>query len=244
MNLKLNAGNFKIGAKDKFQLTRKRVQMILQYVIYCYEKMCAEGKTYAKKDADSPKGKSNLEEFLNKKLVEDYLIPNLEYYQLNISDNQGVHVFFANESTQIYDDNKEDYIDIQVLETELNQIWADLKPRIQIHFAIECKILDNGYSEYVTDIEKMCNRNHTTFRLPFEGQIGYILNQKYTTKSVVSEINKNLKSKTTIKTDQYLEPIVKVDFDGSYLSIHKKNFAPNIPFDIYHLFLNYNAIVK
>lgn len=242
----LNASNFK---SDSEQLTQKRVEIVLQYVIYCYQKMVLEGKTYKRANFLNEKNtRYNLEEGLSEKFVDEYLgiWDNLQYYKHNISDKPDVHLYFNYEPKQSYTENntiKDDFIDIKVQETGLSDIWSKSGNQQQIHLAIECKIVENGYSEYVSDIKKMCNRSFNTPRLNFEGQIAYIINPSYTHLSVKSGINTNLSSNSEIITIQDLKPkVFKEGFDASYLSVHNRNHNKQ-QFSIYHLMFDYTKVV-
>ncbi|WP_445455441.1 hypothetical protein [Flavobacterium sp. HNIBRBA15423] len=242
----LNASNFKSNSE---QLTQKRVEMVMQYVVYCYQKMIDEAKTY-RKDIflNETKTRYNLEEGLSEKFVNDYLgiWDNLNYYKNNISDKPDVHLFLNYEPKQSYTENdtiKDDYIDIKVNETGLSEIWGKSGNQQQIHLAIECKVVENGYSEYVSDIKKMCDRAFNTPRLNFEGQIAYITNPSYTHSSVALGINKNLTTNSEIITNQDLKPkIIAQKFDSSYFSIHKRNHNQKL-FSIYHLMFDYTKII-
>jgi len=242
----LNASNFKSHSE---QLTQKRVELVLQYIIYCYQKMILEGKTYKRTEfLNVNKTRYNLEEGLSEKLVEDYLgiWNNLQYYKHNISDKPDVHLYFNYEPKQTYTDNntiKDDFIDIKVQETGISEIWSKSGKQQQIHLAIECKVVENGYSEYVSDIKKMCERFFNTPRLNFEGQIAYITNPSYTHSIVKTGINNNLFSNTNIITIQDLKPkVISNDFDASYLSVHNRNHNGK-SFSIYHLMFNYQEII-
>lgn len=68
----LEAPKFKRNSLEKS--TRFRVMLIMKYIIHCYLMMIKDGKTYSKsKSLNSSNNKSNLEEYLSEKLVEDYL---------------------------------------------------------------------------------------------------------------------------------------------------------------------------
>lgn len=231
------------------RLTRKRVEMVMRYVIYCYQKMVTEGKTYKKTEFQNEnKTRFNLEERLSEKLVNDYLghWDNKEYYKSKISNYYNVFIDFHCEPKQSYNDKnitKDDYIDIKVTESEISSIWGNSGEKQQIHLAIECKVIEKGYSEYVSDIQKMTERPFNTPRLSFEGQIAYIINPDYSHTSVFKGINKNLSSNKQIHTIQELEPnILHENFDSSYLSKHKRSHNNKV-FSIYHLMLNYSKVV-
>lgn len=243
----LSALNFR---KKELVLTQKRVEYVMQYFIYCYQKMVFDGKTYSKSSTLNPAGtRNNLEEFLNEKLVIDYLgvWENKLFYKSNISDIESIDIFFSNESKQSYNASgvlKDDFIDIKIIEIGISNIWGNAGAKQQIHLAIECKIIENGFTEYVSDIEKMCERNFNSPRLPFEGQIAYINNSVYTHQSVSKGINQNLAKHSIVKTNQDLTPIVICKgSDESYFSKHKRNYTPNSPFTIYHLLLDYSKII-
>ena len=98
--------------------------------------------------------------------------------------------------------------------------------------------------DYVLDIEnKFINRNHINLRLPFEGQIAFIENKKITHIDISMEINNILKGKS-FTTEKYLcYEKLHSKLDGTYLSIHKRNFENKNSFMIYHLILNYSNVV-
>lgn len=230
-------------------LTQMRVQMVMEYIAYCYQKMIKEGKTYKKEYFfNEDKTRCNLEEGLSEKLVDDYLgiFDNINYYKNFISDKPDVNLYFNNEAKQSYTEKntiKDDYIDIKVQETGLSELLSGKFVQQQVHLAIECKVVENGYSEYVSDIKKMCDRSFNTPRLDFEGQIAYITNLNYTHLSVASGVNKNLDSNSEIITIQDLKPkMISPKIDFSYLSMHKRNYNQK-PFSVYHLMLDYTKIV-
>jgi hypothetical protein len=62
-------------------------------------------------------------------------------------------------------------IDIHIVNKAQKDSWGEnTKP----YFAIECKRINLGFSEYVEDTQKFTERNYTKLRLPFEGQLGFI----------------------------------------------------------------------
>ena len=72
-----------------------------------------------------------------------------------------------------------DKIDIAVWENILQSFWSG-KTDDEIRFAIECKRIEqlSDASNYTSDMEKFCKRNHVNTRLPFEGQIAFIENRQ------------------------------------------------------------------
>lgn len=247
---KLDASKFKSTSLEKE--TRFRVQKIIGYVITCYNQMINEGMVYSKAASlNEAKTRNNLEEYLTEMFVIDYLekgnnIDNYFNSDTTVINNATTSIFFNYESKQTYNENgtrKDDYIDIKINDSVLSSIWGSVEQQ-QIHMAIECKVIDNGYSQYVSDIEKMCNRNYNTPRLPLEGQIGYIINPKYTHTSVSEGIKNVLKNQDGAITISTLNPhTVHPDFEASYLSKHKRNYGTNDEFSIYHLLFDYRKIV-
>jgi hypothetical protein len=231
------------------RLTQKRVEIIIRYVIYCYQKMVSEVKTYKKSEfLNQEKTRYNLEEGLSTKLVDDFLgiWDNLQHFKHNISDKPETQLYFNCESKQTYNENdttKDDYIDIKIQDTELTNIWGKAGEQQQVHFAIECKVIENGYSEYVTDIKKMCDRSFNTTRLPFKGQIAYITNPNYNHSTVFQGINKGLSNNKNIQTQENLKyQNITPDFEASYSSTHIRSYNKK-SFKIYHLLLQYSDIV-
>lgn len=134
--------------------------------------------------------------------------------QLGLNSNGNLSVFFLRE------DDGETF---DSFSQEIKRKLEIIKPEDrQIHFAIECKLIENGFSEYVSDINKMSSRNFNTSRLPFEGQIGYILNKNYTNIHIQRGINNLLENKkeiiATVKELTSIE--IHPDFNASYSSTH------------------------
>lgn len=241
-----NASNFKIHSLEKS--TRLRVKLIMKYIIHCYLMMIKEGRTYSKSESlNSDNTKYNLEEYLSEKLVEDYLgiWNNIQGFFNSHTNSNSTFITFNYEPKQAYIENgtrKDDFIDIKINDSVLSTIMSEVEQR-QVHFSIECKILKNGYSEYVSDITKMSSRNFEYTRLPFEGQIGYVLNKNYTHQKIVDGITQNL-ANSAIQTTQHLIPIEIHDyFEASYHSTHKRNHGKKEDFSILHLFFNYSEVV-
>lgn len=235
--------------KNRRNQTQKRVEMVFRYVIYCYQKMTSEARTYKKINfLNEAKTRFNLEEGLSEKLVNDYLgiWDNKEYYKRNISDKPDVEIYFNLEPKQSFTENdtiKDDFIDIKVQETGISNILGKAGIQEQIHLALECKVIEKGYSDYVSDIQKMCDRPYNSPRLNFEGQIAFITNSKYSHISVKDGINNNLSSNRGISTNKFLDLInLTPTFDASYLSKHIRNHNKQ-SFDIYHLMFDYSKVV-
>jgi hypothetical protein len=241
----INADNFKSNIN---KLTEFRIQLILQYVIYCYLQILSDKKTYHY----SERGKVPKEEFLRNGLLNDYLQKsyNKEYFKRNISDNLAVDITFHPEETMTYinqstNQRSIDKIDIAVCENILQSIWSK-KTDNEIRFTIECKRIEklSDSAKYIEDIEKFTNRKYINIRLPFEGQIAFIENSSITHTQLYEEINRKLDEKKTIITSNPLGQVsIHAKFNGTYLSKHKRNTDKQEQFSIYHLLFDYSKIV-
>jgi hypothetical protein len=239
----INSYKFK---PNENKLTEYRVKQVMQYMSYCYLQMVRDKKTYDY----SKKGKLKQEDFLRNGLVDDYLSKKeyKDYYKNIISDNPNVEIYFQKEENQVYEaDGKlaDDYIDISVKETKLSELLSS-KTSEEIKFAVECKRINtkSDCEEYVGDIQKFADRDYTTFRLPFEGQIGFIENKKLTHSIVAEELNSHIKKRTTITTFKYLNALnLYSGIESSYSSSHQRNHVTKTSFSIFHLLLDYSDIV-
>ena len=241
----MNANKFK---SDINKLTEFRIRQIVRYVVYCYLQILSDKKTYNY----SEKGKIPKEGFLRNGLVNDYLQKsyNKEYFKKYLSDNPSVEITFHPEEEMTYIIDSEtnqpciDKIDIAIWESSLQSIWSE-KTDDEIRFAMECKRIEklSDVNNYILDIEKFSNRNYLYTRLPFEGQMAFIENQKITHITLKDKINDVLKKHDSIITDIFLTPkVLNKKFDGTYMSKHKRNTS-NQFFLIYHLLFNYSNIV-
>lgn len=231
--MNLNASTYARN-RAKLALTQNRVKQILVCVINSYEKIIAEGVVFDFNE----RGKVKHEDFLRNRLVDDYLENELSLIEV------GTEYFTANkevseEYTSAVDtDLHNDPIDIHIVDKALKKSWGkNTKP----YFAIECKRL-GSIADYVNDTRKFTERNYTRLRLPLEGQLGFIENKSWDHKIVKEKINETLSFNSDILTIQQLEPFtIKMKFDGSYSSYHKKK--DNTSFTVLHLFLDYSKIV-
>jgi len=232
---------------DVFKLTEFRIKLVMKYVVYCYLEMVKDGKKYD----FSKRGKLQQEDFLRNGLVDDYLSKKeyKDHYKKHISDNPLVEIYFQKEENQSYllgGVLADDYIDISIKETRLSDILGATTSD-EIKFAVECKRIkgSSDYDEYIKDIQKFADRPFTTYRLPYEGQIGFIEVDSISHTIASTEINKKLKTTSTITTLKYLTiNNFHEKFDGGYLSIHARNYDKKQGFSIFHLFLNYSQIVS
>ncbi len=240
-----SADNFKSNVN---KLTEYRIQLIIKYIIYCYQKTLADNKKYDY----SKRGKISQESYVRNGLVNDYLAKtyNKEYFKKHISDNPFVEITFHPEETKTYIDSvtneeRDDKIDISICESEIQKLWSK-KTDDEIKFAIECKRINdyNDCNEYIKDIKKFTERNQTTFRLPIEGQIAFIETSSLNHNLVAENINKKLEDSSSILTLDCLKHYQINDlFQGSYKSRHRKKFQEKEPFKIYHLLLDYSSII-
>ncbi len=218
----------------------------MNYISHCYLAMRKDKKKYD----FSEKGKLQKEDFLRNGLVDDYLSQKKykDYYKNNISDNPTVEIFFQKEENQTYKlagTLADDFIDISIKETKLSEVLSG-KTGDEIKFAVECKRIKSSsdYDEYIKDIEKFSNRPFTTYRLSWEGQIGFIENNALTHKMVSDAINKKLTAHSTIKTSvQLTSTVFNKHFDGAYASKHNRNHGKKEPFSVFHLMFDYSSIV-
>jgi hypothetical protein len=206
--------------------------------------MINDGKTY---DYNN-RGKIQQERFLRNGLVDDYLSKkkNKDYYKRSIAKFPDVEIYFAKEDNLIYSLEStlgDDYIDISIRESSLSKIWSN-KTEDEIKFAIECKRIKepSDYLEYKKDIDKFIARPFTTFRLPFEGQIAFLEKTEINHSLAKDEINNRLKDSQYLVSELTFTQI-EDNIDYSYTSKHKRNYQPFELFSIFHLFLDYSAIV-
>lgn len=237
-----NASRFTHNRTDVLSITNQRIKRILWYIIECHLIFINDNKIYSLKELKS-NSKIKPEEYFRTKFVDEYLRRNKHLLQIFQMED----VFFGKEESEFYKDNfrieQEDFIDIYIRDSGLQSYWGNKE---EVYFAIECKRIKqlSDARDYVTDIEKFCNRSHINMRLPFEGQIAFIENPKLTQTTIVDKINSSLHSNNYITTNSYLTSTkIHSTLDCSYLSTHKKNFSPNQKFSIYHLMFDYSKVV-
>jgi len=237
-----NAFRFTRNRSDVLSITNQRIKRILWYIIECYLIFINDNKTYSLKELKS-NSKIKPEEYFRTKFVDEYLRRNKHLLQIFQMED----VFFGKEESEFYKDNfkieQEDFIDIYIRDSGLQSYWGNKE---EIYFAIECKRIKqlSDARDYLSDIEKFCNRSHINTRLPFEGQIAFIENPKLTQTTIIDKINSILLSNKLIRTDSYLVATeIHKKLNCAFHSIHKKNFSPNQQFAIYHLMLDYSGIV-
>ena len=177
-------------------------------------------------------------------MTDNYLRKNIHSFEVL---GQSEHIYFDKETEETHiQDNMEqtDKIDIYIRDSALKNSMTESNQNI--YFAIECKRIKvkSDSKEYVQDIQKYVERNHTNLRLPFEAQIAFIENDKLNHKIISDEVNAILKETKTIITDTFLMPEnLHNSFNETYLSKHKKNFENKDSFFIYHLMFDYSKVV-
>lgn len=242
-----NASNFIQNRKKVFSVTEKRIKSILWYIIECNSIFLSETSIPYSKSWVKNNTTITFEDYLKFELIDKYLVKNKHLLNGKLSALENIN--FSAETQKRYVDTdgkqKPDKIDVYINKIGLQKEWNESDENI--YFAIECKrikILSDA-KEYIIDIDKFCNRNHTNLRLPFEGQIGFIENAELTHSTISTEINNKLKNGTSINTTNYLKNVeLHNAFEGSYSSTHRKNFGNNDVFSIYHLLFDYSKIVS
>jgi len=230
----------------KYSITECRIRNILWYIVECYTILLKERTLYSKKNV-----KQNttipFEDYLRNRFIQDYLIKNKNLLKQKVSALEEINFLYETQKEYIDSlDNKQkpDKIDIYINKLGLRDVWKENDENI--YFAIECKRIEklSDTTKYVGDIEKFTNRGYIDIRLPFEGQLAFIENSSITHIDAVNEINKKLTNKKTIITDSYLTQIlIHKEFNGAYLSKHKRNTKKQESFSIYHLLFDYSKIV-
>jgi len=229
----------------KYFITENRIKSVLWYVIECYNIIVQDNVHYSKSYVKN-NTTFKFENYLRNRLVDDYLVKNKNILQQKMSELDEIN--FSCDPEKEYTDLqgnklKTDKIDIFINKLGLRNVWKENDENI--YFAIECKRIEklSDTSKYIGDIGKFTNRKHIT-RLPFEGQLAFIENSSITYVQLFNKINEKLSENKNIITNSLLNPIlIHTQFDGTYLSVHKRNTDEQEPFSIYHLLFNYSRIV-
>lgn len=227
-------------------ITSDRIHHLMSYALECYQLLLGDKPVYSIAHVAATTA-FHFEDYLKMEFVDGYLIKNKHLLAAKISTLE--EVTFNYETIQRFTDvndgiERSDKIDVYVNRLGLKDKWGVEEEHL--YLAIECKRITilSDCQAYVDDIQKFCNRNYTNFRLPFESQIAFIENPKLTHVTVSDEVNSRLKTVSTITTKQYLKlAALHSSFQGSYSSIHKKNFKRKPPFTIFHLLLDYSQLV-
>lgn len=240
-----NASNFIRGRSDRYSVTNARINAILWYVLECYQLLLNDQVQYSKNWVKA-NTTYTFEDYLKFKLIDDYLSLNTTLLRSKSSRLEEIH--FEGETQKRFVDTtdgkeKPDKIDIYINRLGLQNEWGG---KSEVYYSIECKRIKvlADTRDYIKDIEKFTNRNHTNTRLPFEGQLAFIENDLLSHSAVSEEIDQRLKKSSIIVTGQFLERTkIHPDDMCSYRSKHTKNFGRKDIFIVDHLLLDYSGIV-
>jgi hypothetical protein len=241
------ASTFIKNRGNKTAVTSSRIDAIVWYVAECYQLIKNDKPQY---DFKKLKITSRIkqEDYLRFRFVTDYLRQNKSLIKSKWSDLSEIE-FHCEEQFEYFDliEKKEnaDKIDISVSRLGLQEVWNDSSENI--YFAIECKRIKilSDCEDYTLDTENFANRNYTSTRLPFEGQLAFIENSTLNHSNVSIEINRRLPTRTQLETEQKLKSIKKHTlFNACYHSIHYRNTTPKQMFEVYHLLFDYSLFVK
>lgn len=236
----LDASDYIMNRKvSKTAITDKRISQILTYVIDCYLMFKDDGITYTEKE----KGKISQEDYFRNGLVDDYLRKNLNL--INMSSTTEIR--FAREATETYTDSDgvkhDDKIDVHITDTALQKSWNHSDDAI--YYAIECKRIKtlSDTTAYVGDIKKFTERDYTSTRLPFEGQIAFVEDSKIKDVEIIDSTNKKLGGHDSIITKEALQDCkLHSTFESCYSSKHLRNSTKEL-FVIHHLLFDYSNVV-
>lgn len=229
---------------DVIGITAKRVDAIIWYVAECYQLLYKDKPTYPICRENSS---VKFEDYLRFRLVVDYLRKNKILISSKCFELSEIN-FHCEEQLEYSDIVKEtesaDKIDITVSRLGLQEAWNDADENI--YFAIECKKIKilSDCENYSLDTEKFANRKYLNTRLPFEGQLAFIVNNKLSHNSIATEINRRLQNRKKLVTMQPLKNVPKHSvFDGCYHSIHQRNHTTKDSFEVFHLFFDYSSFI-
>jgi len=238
-----SAYSFISSRQDPVAIIRQRVTNILWYTIECYQLLLKDGPSYSKKLVAEGSA-YNFEDFLKMEFVDNYLVKNKKLLTDKISALEEIN--FVYETVRRFIDadgtQRSDKIDIFINKIGLRDL---LKYEDEyVYFVYECKRISvlSDTAAYIDDILKFTERQYS-FRLPFEGMIGFIEVSNISHLVISIEVNRRLKN-SSIKTNQYLSNVkLHSNFDGSYNSLHQKNSTKDEHFSIYHLLFDYAKLV-
>jgi len=243
----LEAKKFIQNRRKIISITYDRINHIIWYFVECYGLLLLDKPRYSKSYV-STNTTYHYEDYLKTQFVDYYLKRNKSILKIRVSDLE--EITFHYETVKPFIDTsasgveKSDKIDIYVNKIGLKNHWAVEDE--DLYLSVECKRINilSDCQDYIADIQKFCDRKYKFLRLPFEGQIAFIENSKLDHVSVSTEINRRLNLTTTITTKQPLQrESIHIDFDGSYNSIHKRNYDPKDKFTIFHLLFDYSQLI-
>jgi len=236
---------------------RKLFLKVVGYFAYCYQKIIQDKVTYSESYVKQHTS-SQLEDYLKKRLVHDYLRKreNKLAYQEIISAqisrrfNGLENLLFYSEPEEEFVQNeieRRDKIDILVANLGLSDNWNDVD-RESLHFVFECKRLLNTRKsdEYLSDTVKFIQRSYSSFRFPFNGMLGFVEKGTIPVLEIIEDIEKRLSNHTiikSIKSGNKILQFVEIDsFDFCRLSQHQHN-SQNSEIEVIHLFFDYSGVI-
>lgn len=242
------ASNFAGNRKKPRQAIQLFIQ-VLEYIAFCYGKQKADNVKYSKKEVlQTTYHGDKVENFLNKRLVSDYL----QKYKSKFPSLKKIPVF-SEYSIEYQKDGliSEDIIDIAFIDV-LKKGFKDNIQSEEKYFVIECKRVNkmnfntqtpsSNISEYIKEITKLLENRQYKHRFSFEGMIGYIENSQKGIDEIIKQIDSKLDKDTTIQNLQKFD-LPNSDFKYCRLSKHKKQDIEQTEKEIYHLFLDYSQII-
>jgi len=244
--MSLNANKFIQNRKKVVSITYDRIKQIMFYAIECYNLLTIDKPSYSKEHVAITTA-YHFEDYVKMEFVENYLVKNKHLLSIKISALEDVT--FSYETIKRFTDTidgikKSDKIDVYINKLGLKDEWAVLEEHL--YLAIECKRINvlSDCHKYIDDIQNFCDRDYKELRIPFESQIAFIENPKLNRVSISDEINRRLPLIPTITTKQLLKLInLHFSFQGSYTSIHKKNYKKKESFTIFHLLFDYSQFI-
>lgn len=238
----------KFTKKRAIKLSRKQCIQILEYVVFCYDRLKRDNEenrvyysiSYCRKHTGF-----KFEDWLKMKFVDDYL----QKFKSDFQKYQIKEIQFQYETWKPYIDQvgkeRRDQIDIFISNLGLQKYWGNVVKE-DLYFAIECKRLKNTSknASYITEIQKFVERQHKRFRFPFEGMIGFVEKSSISIDAIIDDINERLKTHSTIRTNKELTPFpICKDFKYCRLSKHDRILPEVISIEVYHLFFDYAKLI-
>ncbi len=235
----LNALQFRKRREQKQSFDQFRE--VLRLIIFCYKKQIRKGDTISLSEIRE-KTKAKPENYLKYDLVDHYLkkykkeFPTLT--QLRFVCEAGIFD---------WEKGREAFIDIAVYSIFVGKAWKlseDFDDE-DYYFSFECKRLENlGKNQlYIKQGIKRYVESSYARAMRFAGMIGFV--EKGDIVKIKDDINCRLSefNKTGELTTVQMLHFFKVEerFTFSYSSRHER--VKNSPIDLYHLFLDYTAII-
>lgn len=235
---------------QKHALTLERVNYIFSYIHFCYNNLLADQVKYSRQWVKN-NTRDKFENFVKKRLVHDYLKKYKKKYPLKSAIEE---IMFECEPEMPYIQHDavsgksieaNDRIDIKVNRIGLQHIWKNVDEQ-NIYLAIECKILSKlaDNAQYLTDIQKFCDREHYQFRLPIEGMLAFKGNKNIKSSEFADDLNKRLTASQTVTTKEPLKESGIPSFQKNYYhSRQLRNFGNKPLFSVCHLYLDYSDVM-